>query len=56
MVDQNRQKELLRDALKRDVILAGVNLFLLTTSGKESPFLGKIAGLADRDEYYGEKN
>jgi len=29
---------------------------LLTTSGKESPFLGEIAGLVDCEEYRGPKN
>lgn len=26
------------------------------SSGKESPFLGEIAGLVDREEYRGQKN
>ena len=30
---------------------AAENLFLLTTAGRESPFLGEITGLVDREEY-----
>ena len=34
---------------------AAENLFLVTTAGKESPFLGEIAGSVDRQEYRGPR-
>jgi len=51
-LDRERFRTLLYVAITR----AAENLFLLTTSGKESPFLGEIAGLVDHEEYRGQKN
>lgn len=51
-LDRERFRTLLYVAMTR----AAENLFLLTTSGKESPFLGEIAGLVDCEEYRGPKN
>ena len=51
-LDRERFRTLLYVAMTR----AAENLFLLTTAGKESPFLDEIAGLVDREEYRGPKN
>ena len=51
-LDYERFRTLLYVAMTR----AAENLFLLTTAGKESPFLREIAGLVDREEYRGPKN
>ena len=51
-LDHERFRTLLYVAMTR----AAENLFLLTTAGKESPFLAEIAGLVDQEEYRGSKN
>jgi superfamily I DNA/RNA helicase/mRNA-degrading endonuclease YafQ of YafQ-DinJ toxin-antitoxin module len=49
-LDFERFRTLLYVAMTR----AAENLFLLTTAGKESPYLNEIAGLVDREEYRGK--
>lgn len=51
LLDRERFRTLLYVAMTR----AAENLFLLTTAGQESPFLGEIAGLVDHQEYRGPK-
>ncbi len=48
-LDRERFRTLLYVAMTR----AAENLFLVTTSGRESPFLDEITGLADHEEYSG---
>ncbi len=51
LLDRERDRTLLYVGMTR----AAENLFLMTTAGKESPFLGEIAGHVDRQEYRGQK-
>lgn len=51
LLDYERFRTLLYVAMTR----AAENLFLVTTAGKESPFLGEIAGPVDRQEYRGPR-
>ncbi len=51
-LDSERFRTLLYVAMTR----AAENLFLITTTGKESPFIGEIAGFVDREEYCGPLN
>jgi superfamily I DNA/RNA helicase/mRNA-degrading endonuclease YafQ of YafQ-DinJ toxin-antitoxin module len=51
LLDYERFRTLLYVAMTR----AAENLFLVTTAGKESPFLGEIAGSVDRQEYRGPR-
>ncbi len=48
-LDRERFRTLLYVAMTR----AAENLFLITTTGKESPFIKEIAGFVDREEYCG---
>lgn len=48
-LDQESSRTLLYVAMTR----AAENLFLVTTAGKESPYLNEITGLVDREEYSG---
>lgn len=51
-LDHERFRTLLYVAMTR----AAENLFLVTTSGRESPFLDEITGLIDHEEYSGPEN
>ncbi len=50
-LDQERFRTLLYVAMTR----SAESLFIITTSGKESPFLREIAALVDREDYRGQK-
>ena len=51
LLDYERFRTLLYVAMTR----AAENLFLVTTAGKESPFLSEIAGFVDHQEFCGQK-
>lgn len=51
-LDRERFRTLLYVAMTR----AAENLYLVTTAGRESPFLAEITALVDREEYSGPKS